>query len=424
MKNPLHRLSLRTLKFFLRFMRRTHELFTGTGVAIVSAALVVGIFMLVWWGIGVVKSAIELRLERALVEQLLSLVSPDRTDQSDQTDTSNRTNILETPALKQFIQPSNIPGLVSASFSDLFSGVGWLDEGATTMYHDRNATAFLFEPRFSVMKETPPSFVTAPDRRWSGTVEKRGDVYEGYVNGELFVTSPYQGTFGFGGDDENWLAVYGAYEGAAFQFRDGSPARDVSRLFGIRMMSGGFAPVVVRNAGMAAWYVFPRGEGHVRFLKLFEDSDGWISGATDLTDAVVRSVGVNATLLAVKAGVDGTVWMQFETGGGGGWYRFTDEGFAWGKGMVVSGDLNEGREAEVRRARISRVDLAAAGSDIRFFLANQEGEWVPAEVGEWLTFPDPEGKNLFWRAEFDGATGVRKESPFFDFIQVEYFLKF
>lgn len=429
MKNPLHRLSLRTLKLFLRFMRRTHELFTGAGVAFVSAALIVGVFMLVWWGIGAVKSAVELRLERALVERLLILVSPRESLPDRQADAPP--DILETPAIRQFTRSSASDlSLVSASFSDLFSGTGWLNEGATTMYRDHNATAFLFEPRFDVVKGTPPTFANVAGASGNGTVEKQGEIYEGRVNGELLVSSPYEGTFGFGGSGDNSLVVYGAYEGAGFQFLNGV-RRDISQLFGIRMMGGGFAPVVVRDARAEAWYVFPRlptgqaGAGEpVRFLKLFENENGEIIGATDLTNKVSERVGLNARLADIKAGTDGSVWMEFDANGVREWFRFVDRGFAWAGGTVVSGDLNDGRSAEVRRARISRVNLADGGAEVEFYLANSEGKWWPVEAGEWLTFPEPEGKNLFWRAEFSGASGLRPTSPFFDYIQLEYFIRF
>lgn len=423
-------------------MRRTHELFTGTGVAIISAALVIGIFMLVWWGIGAVKSAIELRLERALVERLLTLVAPRQpsNNQSLIITPPASTNILETPALKQFIQSSDILGLVSASFSDLFSGVGWLDEEKTTMYHDKNATAFLFEPRFSLAKGTPPAFVEPSDAQWHGTVEKRGEMYEVRVNGELLASSPYEGTLGFGGSGDNSLVVYGAYEGAAFQFLGGA-RRDISQLFGIRMMGGGFAPVVLRapvnnqSSIINFWYVFPRTGEPIRFLKLFENESGEIIGATDLTNKVSERVGSGRTLTSIRAGVDGSVWMEFGASGVREWYRFEDKGFvgppAGGEKTVVSGDLNEGRDAAVRRARISRVDLSIPfsvnnqSSIINFFLANQPGTWFPAQVGEWVTFPAPDGKNLFWKAEFSIINDQSSfSSPFFDFIQVEYFLKF
>ena len=445
MKNPLHRLSLRTLKLFLRFMRRTHELFTGAGVAFISAALIVGLFMLVWWGIGAVKSAIELHLERALVERLLSLVT-ERTDITDKA--TDLTDIVSPSVLSVLPSVSSVSdGLVSASFSDLFSGTGWLDEAATTMYHDKNATAFLFEPQFGLQKGTPPAFANAQGTSGNGTVEKRGDIFEGRVNGELLVSSPYEGTFGFGGSSDNSLVVYGAYEGAGFQFLNGT-RRDISKLFGIRMMGGGFTPTVVRDARMAAWYVFPRlpagqaGAGApVRFLKLFENENGEIIGATDLTNRVSERVGSGAALTDIRAGTDGSVWMEFAVGGAHEWYRFVDEKFEWTEKTVVSGDLNEGREAAVRRARVGRVNLANVGAAVRFFLANSDGEWFPVRVGEWLTFPDESGKNLFWKAVFTtdntGKTTDNTDnqcnpplspcnlfSPYFDLIQVEYFLKF
>lgn len=38
--------------------------------------------------------------------------------------------------------------LIGSSFTDLFSGVGWINQDETTLYHDKTATAFLFPPNF------------------------------------------------------------------------------------------------------------------------------------------------------------------------------------------------------------------------------------------------------------------------------------
>ncbi|MFB6212199.1 MAG: hypothetical protein ABEI53_00045 [Candidatus Magasanikbacteria bacterium] len=39
--------------------------------------------------------------------------------------------------------------VVSTSFTDLFSGVGWINQEETTMYHDKVVTSFSFSPEFS-----------------------------------------------------------------------------------------------------------------------------------------------------------------------------------------------------------------------------------------------------------------------------------
>ena len=46
------------------------------------------------------------------------------------------------------VSPTPSIGLNHSSFSDTFSGTGWINEGATTMYQDKSATAFMFPPKF------------------------------------------------------------------------------------------------------------------------------------------------------------------------------------------------------------------------------------------------------------------------------------
>ncbi|MFH0806714.1 MAG: hypothetical protein V1885_03265 [Candidatus Brennerbacteria bacterium] len=439
MISPLHKLSLRTLKLFFRFMRRTHELFAGTGVAVVSAALVIGLFMLVWWGIGALKNVIELRLERALVERLREIVAPRGSLPSSEPPAS--VGILEIPALQQFVEVSDTAGLVSASFSDLFSGVGWLDTGATTMHHDRIATAFLFEPKFELRAATETDWTSASSLPHSvelvGRVVKVGDVYKGLVSradGTPIFTeantpfvSKYSGTFSFGGTSEDWLAVYGAYEGQAVRVRGGN-VQNVSHLFGARAMDGGFRPGVLRDAAHRSWYVWDTEGERVRFLKLFEDNERNIVGITDLGERFVERAGDEVRKMEIRVGAgDGRdrILIRFAFAGNGiAYYEFFDNGFEGDEYAVVSGDLNNGRVAAVRRARIARADIAASGARVAFSLANTQGEWMPATVGEWVVFPDENGRNLFWKVEFGNLSGRQNGSPFFDFIQIEYFLKF
>lgn len=476
MKNPLHKLSLRTLKLFLRFMRQTKIVFTGVGIAVSTAAVLVGFFVLLWWGAGAVKTAIEFRFEQELVNRILSIPEPK----------GETPQVYETPAIQQFVRPSAEDlSLVSGSFSDLFSGTGWLDTDRTTMYQDKNATAFLFPPKFELRetasanvedlseKETrcigrrclsrigsaltldgvPVALpevsgelssisVGALGTTWVvGEVRKENESYYGelyYFDGGHFASvfspngdagttpfvSKYPGTFGFGGDANDWIAVYGAYDGMGYQFRQGETPHPLTNLFGIRLMGGGFRPLVFHDADSGAWYVWDASGKGIRFLKLFEDRNGLIVGVTDLSGPLFTSLGADAQTLGA-APRDGKMVLEFGLRGGGVSYReLVDRGFTGGSYTIVSSNLN-GRDAAVRRARIGRTVLEAGGTQVSFSLANKEGDWMPVKVGEWLTFPDPEGKSLFWKAEFTGdgsqSTGL---SPFFDLIQIEYFLRF
>ncbi|MFH1192830.1 MAG: hypothetical protein V1656_00730, partial [Candidatus Jorgensenbacteria bacterium] len=308
----MHKISIHTLKLFFRFIRRTREFFAGIGVAFVAALLTVGVIALVWWGLGVARQFVEERIQHALVSRVVGDVSP--VSDTDVSDRGAPVPVVPRPEPAEGPPPAAVPpGLVSGSISDLFSGVGWVNQEKTTMFHDRSATAFLFPPVFAWEKASNAETLTDPqpcitsrcletrdnklflngdgvafpaevptgtimnvsvgalETKWAVGVVARAEAglpvrspaeegYDGYLylfdgktfraaggadSGRLF-SSPYAGTFGFGGLDGDWLAVYGAYEGRAYHFLEGKPAENASRFFGIRIMSGGFLPRVIR----------------------------------------------------------------------------------------------------------------------------------------------------------------------------------
>src|SRR3989344_6503415 len=72
---------------------------------------------------------------------------------------------------KDGVQPSE-EGLTNSSFTDLFSGVGWLDESLTDLYRDDVTTAFTFRPVFEWKKTEPanPPAVKYTERGADGSL--------------------------------------------------------------------------------------------------------------------------------------------------------------------------------------------------------------------------------------------------------------
>ncbi|MEW6617221.1 MAG: hypothetical protein AB1333_02260 [Patescibacteria group bacterium] len=387
--------------------------------------------------------------------------------------------------------------LVSSSFTDLFSGVGWLDVSATNMYHDKIVTAFTLEPDFTwqriqtdeVSQDVFPvvrSKNERADRRCieSSCLEQRGlalffnneeislpremrskdvknisvgtlenewlvgivarekSMYEGWIffyDGTSYqrvfgdanapFLSEYDGIIGFGGTSDNWLAVYGAYDGKAYHIREGKPFQDVSQFFGIRAMRGGFQPAVIRagDGVDARWYVFSLTKGNSVLLKLFQDGTaGNIRGAVDLTQLVMQNAFSEASFMlqSVRGGTTVLSGNMMRNGGSRELWQFVDEGFNVPSFARVSSLNLNNYPAEVWAATIVEADVFEGKSDIEFALSNDGKEWVPARVGEFIAFPDNSQKRLFWRATFTPESGARFSSPYFDKIRVDYKVKF
>ncbi|MBI2279042.1 MAG: hypothetical protein HYU81_03205 [Candidatus Brennerbacteria bacterium] len=263
-----------------------------------------------------------------------------------------------------------------------------------------------------------------------GVVIEKNGAYEGRVftfDGAKFedaldpmsapFQSPYRGTLGFGGTDNDWIAIYGSYEGTAYHIR-GSGAENVSRFFGIRAMEGGFQPVVLR--AKSGWYVWSLTDGKPKLIKLFENGTGNVSGALDLTRAAFP-VGARRGSLGQEGG--GRLVLKIATAGGETeWKEFRDLGFSKDAPReIVSKNLNT-YDAEVRRATIAEFEAAREGGVVELYLSNDGAAWVRAEVGREVEFRDPAGVKLFWKARIDPA-GPDGYSPFLDRINIQMKVK-
>ncbi len=394
-------------------------------------------------------------------------------------------------------------GLVSASFTDLFSGVGWLDQSKTTAYHDRVVTAFTFPPRFEwrriselnvpeseIMRvgirradgsdlrciggeclvqkneklyfvldnflssyDNPKYRVMLPEEergrnivnvsigslktKWLvGVVEQRAGEYIGRVylfeNGEfesLFsdgaaFRSRYQGRIGFGGDDNNFLVIYGAYEGQAYHIRDGEERKDISRFFGIRVMDGGFEPVVIKRGDgeNTTWYVGSNTGGTPKLLKLFQNGTNEIAGAVDLSNSLFPS-GVERATFYPFVGTECLRAEVEDVEGKTQFWEFVDQGFEKTEEKEVASVNLNNYPAEVRYASIGRMEFSEEGADVSFYVSNNGEDWIELSEGEEIQFPDKEGRRLLWKVEFDPDRDLEK-SPFLDTFQLKYLVKF
>ena len=484
------------------------------GVGLFGFFLGIVLFVLVTSGGGILRDWIEMFIRNRFVTQLEMLRKTPETPapQVLQTTPPPVTISEEIPSffekitkpffevLKNQEKPQTLPqNLISSSFTDLFSGVGWLDVSRTNMYHDKVITAFTLEPNFTWRKLDGAHIQqerflkkndNGIDRRCIGSscLEQRGlglfynggeislpremrsknvqnvsigtlgekwlvgvtakekEKYEGWVffyspstDGSAYsrvfgeanapFLSDYEGTIGFGGTKDNWIALYGAYEGQAYHIREGKPFQNISKFFGIRAMAGGFHPAILRagDGVDARWYVYSLTKGRPVFIKLFQDGNvGDIRGSMDFTQSVLGTnfFKVSFAVADVRGGTTALEADALTNDGNEELWQFVDEGFKVPSlARVVSINLNN-YPAEVWTATIVDSDVFEGKSNIEFALSNDGVSWIPARIGEPVVFPDPNNNRLFWRATFQPEDGARFSSPFFDRIRVDYKVKF
>ena len=370
-------------------------------------------------------------------------------------------------------------------FYDLFSGNGWIDQGRTNLYHERVVTAFLLPPKFSFSKvtgtgtqfigrkadgsdercirgrcliarektlvfqgntlELPESVrkrdivgvsVGAFEKTWMvGVTTRSGEDYLGWLfsfDGNMFrnmqreekemFLSRYAGSIGFGGSDDDWMAVYGAYEGKAVRVR-GGVIDDISRFFGIRVMGGGLDPEITRTGSGrgATWFVWNKG-AMPKLVKLFQNGTERIEGAIDLTNEFGADLQGVTSLFVAPTSDEHALSVKMVRDGSEEYWRFIDEGFDTAAPKeIVSASLTN-RILPVVLASIERLEYADAGAAMEFFLSNDNLAWEETKIGETVTFANQGGDKLFWKIRVD-APDDRFSSPYFGQIEVDYALK-
>jgi hypothetical protein len=142
----------------------------------------------------------------------------------------------------------------------------------------------------------------------------------------------------------------------------------------------------------------------------------------DLTDRL-RSASGQLVSDYLTRDESGNVILAADNGSGAPvFFRIADRGFSKsGVNMAQSSDINR-RQATVREATITQVEIRGGGTS-RLYLSNAPGQWLLAETGKTVIFPDTGGTELFWKAEFPPAGGDYI-SPFFSFINIEFKIKY
>ena len=508
---------------------KLHRIFSNVGLAFTAMVFVLLFAIMVIWGAKNLRTWLETKLRQQFFANLKTTETIQQT-QSPASNTPPTVKFGEKPITQEevspkppVIVPKNIEeNLTLSSFSDLFSGVGWIDQSGTTMYQDRSSTAFLFPPVITSQKiATPPGrFIergpNGEDVRCAGSkcfsqrefellfqgnplalpaeikgkqlvnisvgnldtllllgvVVKRDDgKYEGWgfyfdpvrnsppigpsgapsagaisngVDGKSWskvfggdgnpFVSQYIGTLGFGGSDNDWLAIYGAYEGIAYRIRDGREPEDLSYFFRPRIMADGFQPVILLahpksdegwRASSATWYVFSLTPGNPKLIKLFQNKTEKIQGVIDLTRLLESLQNTTKASFIVSSVKSGEIILHAKTERGGNieWWEVKDNGFDKSEIRTITSANINNYPAELRTASIKEVDLSASGASFEFSLSSDGKVWEPAVLRQDVIFNGQNRQRLLWRVKFTPDNDP-ETTPFFDRLQLSYQVKF
>ena len=252
-------------------------------------------------------------------------------------------------------------------------------------------------------------------KKWLvGASLKNGETYEGLVwwfDGQKFtsvlnnkISSKYYGEWGFGGEEDDFLMVYGAYKGEAWRVRSGQTT-DISYLFSYRVMDKGFRPEIIKSGN--AWFVFSLSTEKPRLLKIWENEAGELSGEVSFYKLV--NSHQSAVLIKAKNGFYALLSGGVEAKS----MQFIDEGFdlktnpeVFFKPIVFEQPVNITKIANVELGSLA-PRAEGGGGDVSFLNGNKwestpQGYYINREVSLkpnnnlFLRVTIPKSKNKFY----------------------------
>ena len=228
-----------------------------------------------------------------------------------------------------------------------------------------------------------------------GFTLKEGNTYSGFVysfDGKKFtpvlpdknINSPYFGRFGFGGEESDFLVVYGAYKGVAYRVQE-EAVTDVSKFFDYRVMDKGFKPEIIKasNTDYTNWYVFSLSTDKPHFLKLWEDKNNNISGEISYLDSSNNNDSIFLMPLKNNSS-EVSLFAKIGNSHTYSWKTFTDRGFHnQSDGLLYFDKVN-------MAVSIKKLANAKLGSDDfpfpegQLLFSNNETNWQIIPQGYYL----------------------------------------
>jgi len=213
-----------------------------------------------------------------------------------------------------------------------------------------NAKILLWPKEINGYNVTAISIATLTKNWLVGFTIRDGDGYSGqvfYFNGKNFIplvlpakiSSASFGLFGFGGEESDFIVVYGSPQAVAYRFRGGS-ADNISRWFYPRLMGQGFKPEFVRvdHEGDIVWYVYSSTLGKTELIKLWQNGTPEIVGEAvfnDLLDGFNSSMDYYSFKVVANSKDSVVLLVGREDGGVNAWHTFTDRGFKNTKAATI-----------------------------------------------------------------------------------------
>ncbi|MFA5109411.1 MAG: hypothetical protein WC458_02625 [Patescibacteria group bacterium] len=262
--------------------------------------------------------------------------------------------------------------------------------------------------------------------------EYRGQVF--YFDGQKFtplvlsspITSSYFGLFGFGGEKNDFLVIYGAYQGIAYRVR-GTEIINVSRFFNIRTMNNGFKAEVMKVAYQdnVNWYIFSSSSHHPFWMKLWQNRTPEIIGAAVFDNFFTGSEDYSA-FRPIEIKNDKIVFLaKIKDNNVESYKIFTDRGFKnTAPGTLTFRPISFGGSPfSIEKISEAGLDLDSGSvAAVKFLFSADDGNWREIVTKDNSVFFAPALKSFRLKVTFAASTD-KFYSPFLEAVLFDYYCR-
>lgn len=225
----------------------------------------------------------------------------------------------------------------------------------------------------------------------------------------------------FGGDDNDFLILYPAYDAAAFRWRNNN-IEDISRFFDLQVLAASFSAQIfkLREKGETNYYICGLSEHRPLLMKIWSQDEESSGGALDFSPLYFKNNFQAEQILCARSNVN-SLAIAARKGGSQELWNFTDLGFDHSKVRQVRSVNLQSREVAVKAAVIADMEIIANGSDYSFSLSNKANNFQAINPYLWHYFEE-ENDEIYWQLTIQpGENNYR--SPWFSHVnRLDYLL--
>ena len=119
-----------------KWSKKIRKILRGVGLVFAYIAFLVAFFFFASWAAGEIRELVESRIRERIVSRIVE-----------------ESGVTEGYTAEE--------KLLSLSFTDIFSGTGWINSNKTTLYHDDGADMFTFPPQANGFDKSEPREVVS-----------------------------------------------------------------------------------------------------------------------------------------------------------------------------------------------------------------------------------------------------------------------